>query len=182
MPKKLSREAQTARYYRRRRISRICTFVCGIVIRMLAIGVTAVCAYLVFFDAEAITLKGIAAAALFVLLYAQCASFSMLGLRLFSRRETRGRGRLALSAVMICAPLYFVVLVISIIPLTERAAFFLTVFPAVILNVLPMESVRDEFSLRGFPSPLFWGMQILMQTGVFAVGQLYGQYLLSVWG
>ena len=73
MPKKLSREVQTVRYYRRRRISRICTLVCGIVIRLLAIGVTAVCAYLVFYDAEAITLKGIAAAALFVLLYAQCA-------------------------------------------------------------------------------------------------------------
>ena len=182
MPKKLSREVQTARYYRRRRISRICTFVCGIVIRMLAIGVTAVCAYLVFFDAEAITLKGIAAAALFVLLYAQCASFSMLGLRLFSRRETRGRGRLALSAVMICAPLYFVVLVISIIPLTERAAFFLTVFPTLILNALPMESVRDEFSLRGFPSPLFWSIQLGMQMAVFAAGQWYGQYLSRMWG
>ncbi len=106
MPKKLSREAQTARYYRRRTISRICTFVCGIVIRLLAIGVTAVCAYLVFFDAEAITLKGIAAAALFVLLYAQCASFSMLGLRLFARRETRGRGRLALSAYDLCAAVF----------------------------------------------------------------------------
>ncbi len=182
MPKKLSREAQTIRYYRRRKISRICAFVCGIVIRMLAIGVTAVCAYLVFFDAEAITLKGIAAAVLFVLLYAQCASFSMLGLRLFSRRETRGRGRLALSAVMICAPLYFVVLVISIIPLTERAAFFLTVFPAVILNVLPMESVRDEFSLRGFPSPLFWAIQTGMQLLVFVIGQAYGFYLMQMWG
>ena len=67
MPKKLSREAQTIRYYRRRRISRISVFVCGIVLRLLGIVLTAVCAYLVFFDAEAITLKGIAAAVLFVI-------------------------------------------------------------------------------------------------------------------
>jgi len=182
MSKKMSREEQARRFHRRRTTGRICTMVFDVLIRMLAIGVTAVCAYLVFFDADAITLKGFAAAGLFVLLYAQCASFSMLGLRLFARRETRSRRRLALASVMICAPLYFVVLVISIIPLTERAAFFLTVFPTLILNALPMESVRDEFSLRGFPSPLFWSIQLGMQMAVFAAGQWYGQYLARMWG
>lgn len=182
MPKKLSREEQTVRYYRRRRISRISVFVCGIVLRLLGIVLTAVCAYLVFFDAEAVTLKGIAAAVLFVLLYAQCASFSMLGLRLFARRETRERIQIAASSVMICAPLYFVVLVIAIIPLTERAAFFLTVFPTLLLNALPMESVRDECSLRGFPTALFWLIQISMQLLVFVLGQAYGLYLMQTWG
>ena len=58
----------------------------------------------------------------------------------------------------------------------------LVVTPETVESFKLAESVRDEFSLRGFPTPLFWMMQILMQTGVFAVGQLYGQYLLSVWG
>ncbi len=182
MPKKLSREAQTIRYYRRRRISRISVFVCGIVLRLLGIVLTAVCAYLVFFDAEAITLKGIAAAVLFVLLYAQCASFSMLGLRIFAKQQERRRLQLGAASLLICAPLYFVVLVVSIIPLTERSAFFLTVFPTLILNALPMESIRDEYVLRGFPTPLFWGLQIAVQMTVFAAGQIYGTYLLRLWG
>ncbi len=182
MSRKISREEQVVRFRRRRKVSRVCSFVIGLVLRLLGIIVTAVCTDLVFFDADAIEVKGIAAAALFVLLYAQCASFSMLGLRLFARRETRRRGRLAASAVLICAPLYFVVLVISIIPLTERAAFFLTVFPTLILNALPMESIRDEMALRGFPTPLFWLIQLGMQLLVFLIGQSYGIYLMQLWG
>lgn len=182
MPKKFSREEQIIRFRRHRKVSRVCSFVVGIILRLLGITVTAICTYFVFFDSDAIEVKGIAAAVLFVLLYAQCASFSMLGLRLFARRETRGRGKLAASAVLICAPLYLVVLVISIIPLTERAAFFLTVFPTLILNVLPMESIRDEMALRGFPSPLFWAVQTGMQLLVFVIGQAYGFYLMQMWG
>ena len=182
MPEKLSREQQTKRFYRRKKVRRVVTVVCEIILRMLGIFLTAICTYWVFFDADALMIKGFAAAALFVLLYAQCASFSMLGLRMFAQREVCGCCRLSAAAVMICMPLYFVVLVVSIIPLTERAALFLTVFPTLILNALPMESVRDEMSLRGMPTPLFWAIQLTVQMLVFALGQTYGQYLMTVWG
>ena len=182
MSRKISREEQVVRFYRRRKAARLLSLLFSMTARIMAAVVTAVCMYWVFFDAEAIEVKGLAAAVLAVLLYAQCASLSMVGLRLFSKSTVTQKRFLALSAVLICAPLYFVVWVISIIPLTERAAFFLTVFPTVILNILPMESVRDEMTLRGFPSWLFWGIQLGMQTAVFAVGQSYGQYLARVWG
>ena len=182
MSGRMSPEQQTVRFYRRRKINRILNLFFGIVLRLLGIGVTAVCVYWVFFDAEAWKIRGIAAAALFVLLYAQCASFSMLGLRMLSKRELHGTWRLGWTAILICAPLYFVVFIVSLIPLTQRAAFFLTVFPALILNALPMESICDEYALRGFPTPLFWGIQIGVQLFVFAVGQMYGLYLLQIWG
>ena len=182
MPKGMSPEQQTARFYRRRKIKQCLSVLCGIILRLLGIDVTAVCVYWVFFDAEAWKIRGIAAAALFVLLYAQCASFSMLGLRMFSKSTLSGTWRLGWTAILICAPLYFVVFVVSLIPLTQRAAFFLTVFPALILNALPMESICDEYALRGFPTPLFWGIQIGMQMLVFAAGQMYGLYLLQIWG
>jgi len=174
MPGGMSREQQTVRFYRRRKISRLMSLFFGVFLRLFGMVVTAVCAYWVFFDVDAIKIKGIAAAALFVLLYAQCASFSMLGLRIFSKSEMRAVWHLGWTAILICAPLYFVVLVVSLIPLTERAAFFLTVFPTLILNALPMESICDEYVLRGFPTPLFWGIQI----GV----QMCGMYLLRLWG
>ena len=182
MPNNLSCDQQTKRFYRRKKVRRIVTVLCGITLRVLGIFLTAVCTYWVFFDDDALIIKGFAAAALFVLLYAQCASFSMLGLRMFARREVCGSARLSAAAVMICMPLYFVVLVISIIPLTERAAFFLTVFPTLILNALPMESVRDEMSLRGLPTPLFWAIQLTVQMLVFALGQSFGLHLMTVWG
>ena len=147
MPRGMRPEQQTVQFYRRRKIDRILTVICGIVLRLLGIGVTVVCTYWVFFDADAMEIKGIAAAVLFVLLYAQCASFSMLGLRIFAKQQERRRLQLGAASLLICAPLYFVVLVVSIIPLTERSAFFLTVFPTLILNALPMESIRDEYVL-----------------------------------
>ena len=182
MPQKISREEQVNRFYRRKRIGQVLSVFIAMAARILSAAVTLMCMYWVFADVEAIRIKGIAAAALAVLLYAQCASLSMVGLRLFAKSTMTQKRYLALSSILICAPLYFVVLVISIIPLTEHAAFFITVFPPVILNILPMESVRDEMSLRAFPSWLFWTMQIAMQMLCFAAGQMYGHHLMIAWG
>ena len=182
MRRKYSREEQIERFYRRRRMMQFLSVLLAVIARVAAAAVTAVCIYLVFLNADAIEIKGIAAAALAVLLYAQCASLSMVGLRMFSKSACGKKSHLALSSVLICMPLYFVVLVISVIPMTEPAAFFITVFPAVILNILPMESVRDEMAMREFPSVLFWLIQGIMQLLFFSVGQMYGQYLTTVWG
>ena len=182
MPQKISQEEQTVRFYRRRKRERLWSVLFSLFVRTAAVIVTAICIYLVFVEDDAMKVKEFAAAALAVLLYAQCASLSLVGLRLFSKSMVSQKRQLAQSSVLLCAPLYFVVLVISIIPLTERAAFFITVFPAAVLNILPMESIRDEMVLRDFPSWLFWMIQIAMQMLCFAGGQMYGQHLMVMWG
>ena len=176
------RNEQIRRFRRRTARKRVFGVTVQIVCRILMIAVTGLCLYLVFWNEDAVEYRGIAAVMLFVLLYGQCASMSMLGLRLFVGRRVHSGSRLTLISVLLCAPLYFTVLLFSLIPLTVSAAFFLTVFPVFVLNTLPMDVIREALSLYGYPKMRFWCVQTAVQLAVAALGQTAGWMLYRYWG
>lgn len=175
-------DEQVRRYKARIRRNKIIGRAAWLILRAIMLIITLYCYFLLVFDEDAAKFKGIAAAVLFVLFYVQCAAFSMQGLVLFkSNRSSKLTGLTAIT-LMICAPLYFVVLVFSLIPITVWAVFFITVFPIIVLNALPMESIYDELSYRDYPKRLFWTVQLAVQLGIVAVGQLAGAVAFAGWG
>ncbi|MBQ8551865.1 MAG: hypothetical protein IJ428_03520 [Clostridia bacterium] len=177
-----SHAEQVRRYKARIKRNKIIGIAAQLILRVIMLSVTLVCFYKLVFDDDAAKIKGIAAAFLFVLFYAQCAALPMLGLSLFKARRISRLTRLTAISLMICAPLYFVVLVFSLIPITVWAVFFITVFPIIVLNALPMGAIYDELSYADYPKRLFWTIQLTVQLGLVAVGQLAGTAMFGGWG
>ena len=152
--------------HRRQLILRILS----VIVRIVLIALTVNFLSIVFFDDDAIKIKPYLITLLFIMLYGQCALLSMRGLDwLVLRKPTRRM--LTGASLLICAPLYFVVLVFSLIPIEVPAVFFITIFPIIALNALPMESIIDEFRLMGYPKLLFWFIQLAMQLAIVGVVQ-----------
>ena len=166
-----SAELQVRRYKARKQRNKIVSGTLKLILRIIMIALTLICFYTVVFDEDAVKLKGIAASVLFLLFYAQCASLSMYGLSLLKLLSPKNTIRLTLLSIMICAPLYFVIFIVSLIPITSYAVFFITVFPIIVLNALPMESICEEFSFMYYPKRMFWIVQTFVQLLIVAVSQ-----------
>ena len=112
--------------------------------------------------------------------YASAMVLSALGTKTLLAYERAGvlRGwRLILSSCAVASPIYFLWIILSIIPIYNYNIWFLTGFPVAVISAVPLLALSEHFQKKR--RALFWCFNAGGYILLLAVGQLLGRAILQ---
>ncbi len=96
--------------------------------------------------------------------------YGMLKLNYYERFGTVTRKRLFFYSILIATPIYFVWLLISVIPIPQYEVWLITAFPACFFCFIPLQTLSEHWNRE--LKKWFWIIQLVAYVFCFAVGQL----------
>ena len=113
--------------------------------------------------------------------YASAMVLSAFGTKRLLAYERAGvlRGkRLILSSCAVASPIYFLWIILSLIPIDNYNIWFLTGFPVAVVSAFPLIALSDHFPKKR--RVLFWVLHALLYILLLTAGQFSGRVLLSL--
>lgn len=83
----------------------------------------------------------------------------------------KDKKRILLNSVFSLANVYFSVALASIIPLFQYEIWFVTVFPIILISIIPIKAVADEYYLFTHKRGVFWCINIFIIVFLQILGQ-----------
>ena len=96
--------------------------------------------------------------------------YGMIKIHRYEREGSLTSKRLSFYSFLVSLPIYFVWLLISVIPIPQYEVWFITGFPAGFFCFIPLQSLSEHWT-RG-RKKWFWIVQLVLYVLCFATGQI----------
>ena len=96
--------------------------------------------------------------------------YGMIKIHRYEREGSLTSKRLSFYSFLVSLPIYFVWILISVIPIPQYEVWFITGFPAGFFCFIPLQSLSEHWT-RG-RKKWFWIVQLVLYVLCFATGQI----------
>ena len=96
----------------------------------------------------------------------------------YERSEALTNKRLILCTLAVASPIYFLWIILSIIPIVNYNIWFLTGFPVAVISAFPLIAISGHYSKRW--RVLFYLLHVLLYIFLLTVGQILGRAFLPL--
>jgi len=146
-----------------------------IVFRFIKDNLFVTLSYILFYIMFRVFVGGSAALVIIVVFITYSTSmfaceYGMTKIQRYEREESLTSKRLSFYSVLVALPIYFVWLLIAVIPIPQYEVWFITGFPAGFFCFMPLQSLSEHWT-RG-RKKWFWVMQLVLYAFCFMAGQI----------